>query len=194
MKKVTSKRGKHPGADTGASVASPDTSRRERFRSTLKRARAEKAFSNHADKQFATKPPRVRAAHDEAKVRLSNAWKSDFQQAIALAASHVPLSKPQTSDDRDAIRKLIETLQELLDGRPLGRATQIVPMVELAAAHLVQERLKLLRLKLGKERISKNMAARDKLIADAIKQVSFQFSIPPAKISADNIYRLVFKK
>ena len=48
------------------------------------------------------------------------------------------------------------------------------------------------RKKNGKERISKELGA--KLIADAISDVSLQFSIPSAKISADNVSRLVYKK
>jgi hypothetical protein len=63
-------------------TASQDTAKREKFRAALRRARAEKAFSKHADKAFATKDHLVKAAYEEATRHSANAWKPELQSAL----------------------------------------------------------------------------------------------------------------
>jgi hypothetical protein len=136
----------------------------------------------------------VKAAYDEAKMRLANAWKSEFQQALARAATYLPSTKPVTREDKRALADFLKPLKKLLKGRSRGMGPRLPPLAERAGVHLVRERLKLLREQSGKKRISPKSGVAAKLIADAIKEVSIQFSVPPAKISADNISRLVYKK
>lgn len=171
-----------------------DTAKLELFRSALSRARFNKSIGKFADKAFATKDRRVKAAYDEAKMRLSNASKSEFQQALARAANYLPSTGPVTREDKRALADFIKPLKMLLKGRSRGMGLRFIAMAERAAAYLVRERLKLLRKKSGRKRISPKTGIHAKLIAEAITEVSIQFNVPPAKISADTISRLVRKK
>jgi hypothetical protein len=52
------------------------------FRSNLSRARFNKAIGEVADKAFATQPPSVKAAYNDTKKLLENAWKPELQSAL----------------------------------------------------------------------------------------------------------------
>jgi hypothetical protein len=185
------------GAATASLVANAATEARDTtkldFKSALRHARSNKAVGKLADKAFATKDPRVKAAYDEAKMGLANAYKSEFQQALARAATYLPSTKPGTREDKRALADFLKPLNKLLHGR-LRRVDPLPKAAEDAAAHLVLERLKYLREKSGKERITQKSGIPAKLIADAIKEVSVQLNVPLAKISADNVSREVYKK
>jgi hypothetical protein len=158
------------------------------FRSPLRRARFNKSVTKFVDESFAAKSPDVKAADDEFKRRQENAWKSEFQQALALAAAHLPSTKPRTSDDRDAVKKLIEKLRKLLRGRPLGRAPSKMAMVqtaELAAANLVRAAKHLWREESGGQRAS--LEETEKMIADAIERASIHMSVPKEMIRRDKV-------
>ncbi|MBR1151553.1 hypothetical protein [Bradyrhizobium sp. JYMT SZCCT0428] len=174
-------------------AAARDTAKLESFRSTLRRARFNKSMGTFADKEFATKDSRVKAAYAEAKMRSTNAWKSEFQQDLARAATYLPTTKPATRDDKSALADFLKPLNKLLKGR-LRRGDPLPRSAERAAAHLVRERLKFLREKSGKERITRKSGMPAKLIAEAIKDVSLQLKAPLAKISAASVSRLVYKK
>jgi hypothetical protein len=168
------------------------TAKREQFRSALNRARFDKAIGEMADRGFASKSSGVRAAYDEANMRASNAWKSEFQQALAQADFDLRPKKPLTREDKRALKDFIKKLKKLLKGRPHGGDRRRPAAAERAAAYLVQERLKVLRETSGRKRISKELGT--KLIAEAIERASFQLGVPSEKISPGNVERLVYKK
>jgi hypothetical protein len=60
------------------------------------------------------------SAFRERLVRSANAWKSPFQQQLALAAAHLRM-KPRTEDDKHALAGHIRSLQKMLGGRPRQR-------------------------------------------------------------------------
>ena len=164
------------------------------FRSNLRRARFNRAMDKLAEDSFATKSPLEKVAYDELKRRLSNAWKSEFQQALARAEFCLSSTNPVTREDQLALADFLKRLKRLLKGRPRGRAHRLPLLAERAAAHLVGERLKELRKESGKKRISRKSGVPGGLIDEAIKKVSIQFSVPRSKISAENISTLVYKK
>jgi hypothetical protein len=193
-KKETSKSRRQSGLTRESLLKAQSTAKSESFRSALSRARFNKAIGKLADKAFATKSPRVKAAHDEARMHLTNAWKSEFQQALARAATYLPSTKPVTREDKRALADFLKPLKKLLKGRSRGMGPRLFAMAERAAAHRVRERLKLFREKDGRKRISSKSGIHRKLIAEAIPEVSTQFNVPPAKVSADNIFKLLNKK
>ena len=158
--KATSKSERQSGPATAPLVAAElSKDAPKSFRSALSRARFNKSIGKLADKAFATKDRRVKAAYDKEKMRTANAWKSEFQQALARAATYLPSTKPVTREDKRALADFLKPLNKLLKGRPRGGPPRLPPLAEHAAAHLVRERLKLLRKKNGKERISKELGA-----------------------------------
>jgi hypothetical protein len=172
-----------------------NTAKLELFRSTLSRARFNKSIGKLADEAFATKDPAVKVAHDVATMRAANAWKSEFQQAIALAASHLPLSKPRTLVDRSAVKELIKALQKLLRGqrpRPPVKASPRIPAAEFAAVSIARAAKRLWRINNRRQRVPPEVT--EKLITDAIKSASLQFSVPENMIRRDAIKRLLNKK
>ncbi|MFK4536167.1 thiamine kinase-like enzyme [Bradyrhizobium ottawaense] len=177
-----------------ATMQARDAAKLESFRSALNRARFNKSIGKLADKMFATKSRPVNEAYSEKTFRLTNAWKSEFREALARAESYLPSTKAVTQEDKRALADFIKKLKELHRGRPRGGSPRRPAMAERTAAHLVLERLKYMREKTGAKRISKKSGIPAKLIADARKEVSLHFSVPAAKISADNIARLVDKK
>lgn len=164
------------------------------FRSALDRARFNRSISKAADRAFKTKDLSVKEAYYEETFRLTIAWKSEFQQALARAETCLPSTRAVTKEDKRALAALIKKLQELGRGRPRGGSPRRPAMAERAAAHLVLERLKNSREETGARRISKKSGILAKLIASARKEVSLQFGVPAEKISADNIASLVNKK
>lgn len=176
------------------STQAQNTAKLKAFQSALRRARFNKSISERANEKFATQDPSVKAAYEENKMRLTNAWKSEFQQDLTRAATYLPSTKPVTREDKRALADFLKPLNELLKGRPLGMTPRLPAMAERAAAHLVRERLKFLRENTGKKRISKKSGVPAKLIADAIKEVSVQLRIPTAMISSANVSTLVYKK
>jgi hypothetical protein len=164
------------------------------FRSNLSRARFNKAMDKIANDSFATKSPLVKAAYGESNMRSSNAWNSEFQQALARAEYCLSSTKPVTREDKRALADFLKRLKRLLKRRPRGGAPRLPPLAERAAANLVRERLKAFRKESGKKRISRKSGEPARLIAEAIKEVSIHFSVAPSKISAKNISTLVYKK
>jgi len=179
-------------AEPSAPRQALDTAKLETFRSALKRARSNKSISKYADQAFATKDPVVKAAYDELKMRLANAWKSEFQQALAQADFYLGSKKPITREDRQALENLIKKMKKLLKGRPHGGERRPPAAAERAAVYLARERLKFLRETSGRKRISKESGS--KLIAETIEAVSFQLGVPSKKISPENVARLLYKK
>jgi hypothetical protein len=142
----------------------------------------------------------VTAARREYEMQIENASKSEYQQALQLAASHLPPTKPLTKGDRRALRDLIKSLQEQLRGRPRGgnpddiRPADLIPAAERAVTELVREGQRLWREKNGRRRVPQSVTAE--LIAEAIKRISIQCqgSVPTARISAHEVRRLLNKK
>jgi hypothetical protein len=155
------------------------------------------------------KDPAVTAATRDYETWVTNAWKSEFQQQLALAASYLPSTKPLTANDRHAVEDLIRSLKKLLRGAPLGRRGKsdlisipksdfirmLPPAAERAVAQLVREGQKFWCKENGRQRVPPSKTTE--LIAEAIKQIIFQWSMPAAaaaKISADEVRRLLSKK
>ena len=80
------------------------------------------------EKRRPSSPPDPLAALRDLETRSANAWKSSFQQRLALWASHFPTptekEKPLTDDDKRAVADVIGRLQKLLRGRPRGEKVQ----------------------------------------------------------------------
>jgi len=74
----------HLGAATEplAPTESQGPAKFELFRSALSRARYNKSIGKIADKAFAARSPREKAAYDEAKRLLENAWKPELQSSL----------------------------------------------------------------------------------------------------------------
>jgi hypothetical protein len=70
--------------------------------------------------------PRI-AAFRDLETRTANAWKSKFQQQLALAVSYLPTIKPQTKEDRAAIEDLIKSLKKKYLRGPPTRKGDIPP-------------------------------------------------------------------
>lgn len=141
-------------------------------------------------------------AHRDYETHIANAWRSEFQQQLALGVSYFPSSKPRTPEDRRAVVELIELLKKLLRGAPLGRrrllgkdhSTEIpmadfmrmaIPAAEYAAAQRVRERKQLWREKNARPSVPPSVTAQ--MIADEIKVFAAAYKVPAAKISVDNV-------
>jgi hypothetical protein len=151
-----------------------------------------------------------KAAFDDLEAHGRHAWKSDFQQKLAVAKSHLPSTRPHTEADRRAVQDLIAYLREYLAGRPVGprppwdeQAEQphpinehiLVTAAERAAGVLVRGG----RKSWCQENHCKRMkpSKLDELIADSIGRIVFQWGIPKAtasKISAAEVRQLANKK
>jgi hypothetical protein len=127
--------------------------------------------------------PRI-AAFRDLETRTANAWKSKFQQQLALAVSYLPTTKPRTLEDRVAVNDLIKLLNKLLSGRPRGRVASNLTSRHLPAEFQVRQGQKSWCIKHGRRRAPASVT--NELIADAIKKDS--------SISADELRRLVWKK
>jgi hypothetical protein len=147
------------------------------------------------------------AAFRDLETRTAGEW--EFHNKLELAASYLPSTKAATESERLALADFIQRVQKLLPkGRSRGRAhipsetkatnAERVRELRLAAergvAQLVRERKKLWCKENGRWRISAKSGVTTGLIADAIKQISFQCGVPAAQIRADEVGKLVNKK
>jgi hypothetical protein len=132
------------------------------------------------------------AAFRDGETRLVNAWKSEFQQQLAFAASHLPTTKPRTPEDRVAVNDLIKLLKKMLSGRPHGRIRSLTLAAERAAATLTRERLQRWCKENGRRRAGARKLATT--VANAIKTIAFQFHVPVSEIRPDEVRRLATKK
>jgi hypothetical protein len=192
--------GRHSGAATEPFVAK-GTAKSESFRSALSRARFNKAIGKLADKAFATKSPRVKAAYGEAKTRSANAWKksSDFQTALHHAVflkTLGPLAKfleskvLLTRSDRLALARFVRSWEAPKLGRPPGPLSGEVNAAQRNAVYLVRVLQRDWLKENNRQRVPASVT--DELIAHAINEASKAFPRSP-KLSPGDIRALVNK-
>jgi hypothetical protein len=149
------------------------------------------------------------AAFRDLETHTANTWKSKFQKQLALAASYLPSTRPQTQEDRAAVKNLIKSLTKFLRGRihekahipsgvertPAVRAKQAAAKraaAEDIAAHLLRTRKQLWCKENGRQRAPAWKTAE--LTPQVIKQISIQCSVPAAQIRAYEVRKLANKK
>jgi hypothetical protein len=184
-----------------AAAAAQDTAKLALFRSALSRARFNKSIGKLAEKEFATKDRRVKAAYDEAKMQLTNAWRksSEFQTALHFAVTlkiMEPLAKllesktPMTRSDRLTLASFVRSLEAPKEGRPPGRLSDDLNVAQRNAVYLVWHCQKDWLIKNNRQRVPGSVT--NELIAYAINVATKDFPLSP-KLSSDDIRARVNK-
>ena len=121
------------------------------------------------------------------ETRSRHAWKSPFQQKLALAKSRLPSTKARTEKDRQAVKDLIRDLQKLASGRPSGPS-----VAERAAADLYVGMNREWREETGRPRVTQSVMKVN--LDKAIERAAFMLCISKSAIRADEIRRLARRK